>query len=131
MFARSTIKTWILKIRRQKPPEITPPRRLLHKFQAARTGYGNFTVNYLRLNHIDANPKCVCGHEETHTHFIRRRRHANQMRRLQNSMTMNDFKKQPIEYNCLNKFNELARMTGYFDDLISNSSFARREASIK
>lgn len=84
-----------LKMRRKKPPELSLLRRLLHKFLAARTGYGNFASFHRRLNHIDATLECICGQENTPTHFTRCRRHANQMRKFQNGMKI------ILEGNCL------------------------------
>lgn len=120
-----------LKMRRRKPPELKLSRRLLHRLIAARTGHGDFAAYHRRLKHIDANLECVCGQETTPTHFIRCRRHANQMRKLRNGLTLDDFRRQLLGHDCLKKFKDFAKITGCFDDLITNSSFAGREESIQ
>ncbi|POS87841.1 hypothetical protein EPUL_001568 [Erysiphe pulchra] len=99
-----------LKMRRRKPPELSLPWRLLHKLLAARTGHGDFATYHRRLNNIDAILECVCGRETTLTHFIRYRRHANQMRKLQNGMNMGTFRRQLLGHDCCKNFKKFVRI---------------------
>ncbi|POS82955.1 hypothetical protein EPUL_005494 [Erysiphe pulchra] len=75
--------------------------QFLHRLLAARTRHGDFAAYHRRLKHVDANLECVYGQETSPTHFICCRRHANQMRKLRKGMTMDNFRRQLIEHNCL------------------------------
>ena len=105
-----------LKMRRMKPPELALPRWLLHKLLAARTGHGDFAAYHRRLKHLDAELNCVCGQETTPMHFIRCRRYANQVRKLRNGLTIDNFRRQLLGHNCLKKFSEFTKITGCFSD---------------
>lgn len=80
-----------LQMCRRKPPELTLLRRLLHNLIAARTGHGDFAAYNRRFHHWDANLECICGQENSSTHFIRCRQCATQVRKLGKRATMGDF----------------------------------------
>ena len=105
-----------LKMRRRKPPELTLSRRLLHRLIAARTGHGDFAAYHRRLKHVDAELECVCGQETTPTHFITCRIYANLVRKLRNGKTIDNFRNQILQHNCLKKFTEFSKITGCFGD---------------
>ena len=103
-----------LQMRRKKPPGLALYRPLLHKLIAARTGHGDFADYHRRFKHIDANLECVCGLENSPTHFVRCREYANQVRKLRNGESMGAFISQLLGPKCLSKFTEFAQNTGCF-----------------
>lgn len=97
-----------LQVRRRKPPELALPHRLLHNLLAARSGHGDFAAYHRRSQHDNTNLLFVCGQEKSPTHFIRCRRHAFQMRKLRDGMTINTFISKLLGPHCLEKFKEFA-----------------------
>ena len=115
---------------RRRKPELALPRGLLHNLLAARSGHGDFAAYHRRFQHDNANLLCVCGQEKSPTHFVRCRRHAFQVRKLRDGMTINTFIGKLLGPHCLDKFKEFAKTTGCFNNSPANLTLAEREGSI-
>lgn len=52
-------------------PELSLPRRLLHRYLALRTTHGDFAWYHKKFRHEDAKLNCSCGHAKTADHLVR------------------------------------------------------------
>lgn len=107
-------------MRRQKPPELSLPRHLLYKLIASRTEHGDFADYHRRFHHDEANLECSGGHEASHTHLVRCRRHAQITCKLRKGLIVNAFVSQLLGHNYYKKFTEFFSNTTCFDLILTH-----------